>query len=397
MKKILSIFCLCCLVLTIDGWAQTAESDGFDGRFGLGVNGKQILYGYPNAQPTSYFLVRVKNPKGGYRYATNMQRSRERVFLLKSKAEQVIQAGVLIQENHFQFSAIKITEQIIPLNSLGQAALQGEQVRSFKVEYMVQNNSPMNFELGFAQFLDFKLDDNDACRMTYNQKQVSNASSFAPNGANYNITLFQDETNPAALTAILSGVATPSRGTNPDSIICGDYRDLNDQLWDWELKQKDYRDAAVVLQWNDAWIKANESKVFSFVIGVADHYSGQLAQDLDQQTANVVNESVYFDLGSSKLTATQINQLTTLLSGKDISKIVLAGFSDQVGSPEQCLRISQERVQQVEQALLEIGIDKNILESTAYGSTRAGALVGSELSSGKRKDRRVDILLILNE
>ncbi len=397
MKKILSIFSFCCLVLTIDGWAQTTESDGFDGRFGLGVNGKQILYGYPNAQPTSYFLVRVKNPKGGYRYATNMQRTRERVFLLKSKAEQVISAGVLIQENHFQFAAIQIKEQIIPLNSLGQAALQGEQVRSFMVKYLVQNNSPMDFEMGFAQFLDFKLDDNDACRMTYNQQQIVNASTFAPNGANYNITLFQDERNPAALTAILSGIDDQFSGTNPDSIICGDYRDLNDQLWDWDLKQHDYRDAAVVLQWNDVWIKANESKTFGFVIGVADHYSGELAQDLDQNTANIINKSVYFDLGSSKLSFAQLTQLKTLLSGKDISKIVLAGFSDQVGSPEQCMRISQERVKQVEQALCGIGVEKNILESTAYGSTRAGALVGSELSSGKRKDRRVDILLIINE
>jgi len=397
MKKILSIFSFCCLVLTINGWAQTIESDGFDGRFGLGVNGKQILYGYPNAQPTSYFLVRVKNPKGGYRYATNILRSRERVFLLKSKAEQVINAGILIQENHFQFAAIQIKEQIIPLNSLGQAALQGEQVRSFMVKYLVQNNSPMDFEMGFAQFLDFKLDDNDACRMTYNQQQISNASTFAPNGANYNITLFQDENNPAALTAILSGIDDQSGGTNPDSIICGDYRDLNDQLWDWDLKKHDYRDAAVVLQWNDAWIKANESKTFGFVIGVADHYSGELAQDLDQNTANIINESVYFDLGSSKLSFAQLTQLKTLLSGKDISKIVLAGFSDQVGSPEQCMRISKERVKQVEQALYGIGVEKNILESTAYGSKRAGALVGSELSSGKRKDRRVDILLIINK
>lgn len=395
MIRIITLFSL--LFVSIMLSAQVSESDGFDGRFALGMEEKQILFGYPNSQPSSYFMIRVQKPNGGFMYGTNKAKTREKATLLKSVGAIDVRNGVQVQQNKFRFSVFEILQEIIPINNLDQPALPGEVIRRYQVSYTITNQTEQDFSMGFAQFLDFKIDDNDACRMEYQQMKIDQSTILEPNEPSFSIKLYQKGFDKDAFAGELEVNKKESNTDIPSKLYFGDYRDLEPSIWDWNLSRTNYLDAALVMVWDDIILKANRSDTKSFSIGVPDFVKGgmELADTKLSEDYRFINHSLYFNLGVSKLNAAQQNALNELFVDKSIKRIIINGFSDQVGSSIQCQYVSEQRAKSVKSFIEETIGEDLPMEINAFGSTRAGVLKDDQILIGNAKDRKVDLLIEL--
>ena len=377
--------------------AQEVDSDGFDGRFALGLDGKQILFGYPSSQPTSFFMVRLEKPTGGYMYATNKQQTKQKATLLKSTAVSLFRDGVKIQQNRFQFSVFDIVQEIIPLNNMQQPALFGELVKQFQVLYRIENRTKQTYKMGFAQFLDFKIDDNDACRAELGNERISKSSVILPSSEDSRIRLFNTDYDRDGFVGELQFRSDKINVKAPERIYLGDFRDLEGAIWNWQLKKKDYLDAALVLEWADVSMQGGSNYVHSFLIGIPEFVAGSfdLLEYTGSEEKDFIHHTLYFELGSSSLSEIQVKNLDELLADKSIRKIHISGFSDQLGTNEQCDRVSKNRAESVRQFLTKnIAADFDT-ELYYFGKSRAGILTEEQLKSGNEKDRRVDLLVEL--
>lgn len=395
MKRILILLSLLLTSVTI--FAQQYNSDGVDGRFAFGMDGQQILYGYPNSQPTSYFMIRVEKPGGGYVYGSNKKDTPQKVNALKSVAELIVRDGVQVQQNRFRFSAFDILQEIIPLNNFDQPALAGEVIRKYRVDYRISNYTDQDFSMGFAQFLDFKIGDNDACRMEFQQQRVEESTIIEPHKESCTVKLYQKDFDKQGFAGELELVSGLLERPMPARLYFGDYRDLGSKIWGWKLSRTKYLDAAMVLEWDDLIVSAGQTTVNSFHLGIPAFVKGNLevSESLLFETTDFINHSLFFKLGVSQLTSEQKSTLRNLLEKKSIERIIINGFSDKVGSAKQCQLVSAQRAKAVK-TYLEQSLDINIpYEINAFGSSRAGVLKEDQQKTGNEKDRKVDLLIEL--
>lgn len=395
MKRIPTILSLLLTSLTL--FAQQYNSDGVDGRFAFGMDGQQILYGYPNSQPTSYFMIRVEKPGGGYVYGSNKKDARKKVSALRSVAELIVRDGVQIQQNKFRFSAFDILQEIIPINNFNQPALAGEVVRKYRVDYRITNYTDQDFSMGFAQFLDFKIGDNDACRMEFQEQRVEESTIIEPQNESCSVKLYQKDFDKLDFAGELELFSETLDRPMPARLYFGDYRDLEPKIWAWKLTRTKYLDAALVLEWDDLLISAGQTSVNSFNLGIPEFVKGNLevSESLLFETTDFINHSLFFELGVSQLTSEQKSTLKNLLEDKSIERIIINGFSDKVGSAKQCQLVSAQRAKSVK-TYLEQSLDMDIAyEINAFGSSRAGVLKEDQEKTGNEKDRKVDLLIEL--
>ena len=395
MKRIPALLCL--LLTSITLFAQQYNSDGVDGRFAFGMDGQQILYGYPNSEPTSYFMIRVKKPGGGYVYGTNKKDAPQKVYALKSVAELIVREGVQVQQNKFRFSAFDILQEIIPLNNVDQPALAGEVVRKYRVDYRITNYTGQDFSMGFAQFLDFKIGDNDACRMEFQQQRVEESIIIEPQNESCSVKLYQKDFDKQGFAGELELISGLLERPMPARLYFGDYRDLEPKIWDWKLSRTRYLDAAMVLEWEDLLVSAGQTSLSSFNLGIPSFVDGNLevSESLLFEKTDFINHSLFFKLGVSQLTSEQKSTLRNVLRDKSIERIIINGFSDKVGSAKQCQLVSAQRAKSVK-TYLEQSLDMNITyEINAFGSSRAGVLKEDQQKTGNEKDRKVDLLIEL--
>jgi outer membrane protein OmpA-like peptidoglycan-associated protein len=102
---------------------------------------------------------------------------------------------------------------------------------------------------------------------------------------------------------------------------------------------------------------------------------------------------VNFDTGKSTITpdsaATLDSAAAALKAAADL-KVEVAGHTDNVGTPEANLKLSQDRAQAVMTALTERGIRTDRLTAKGYGQTAPVADNRSE--DGRAKNRRVELV-----
>ena len=77
-----------------------------------------------------------------------------------------------------------------------------------------------------------------------------------------------------------------------------------------------------------------------------------------------------------------------------VSKVLIDGHTDNVGSPLANLQISRVRADDVASVLEEAGVAAGLIEVRAHGSRYPVA--GNETELGKAKNRRVTVRLIRN-
>ncbi|MFH4568934.1 OmpA family protein [Vibrio diabolicus] len=103
-----------------------------------------------------------------------------------------------------------------------------------------------------------------------------------------------------------------------------------------------------------------------------------------------------FDFGQKALSRKQQETLAALNSyvsvDDRVTKILIDGHTDSVGSSLANLSVSRTRAEQVAEALVELGIDKSMIETRAHGSRYP--IASNNSTKGQAKNRRVTLRLV---
>ena len=118
----------------------------------------------------------------------------------------------------------------------------------------------------------------------------------------------------------------------------------------------------------------------------------------DRSYAQARNLTLSFDLGQRHLTAQQTNTLgalyTYLRADKNISKVLIDGYTDNVGSNVANLTISKQRADLVAKALKKSGVEAARIEVRSHGSRYP--IASNSTPEGQAKNRRVTLRLVRN-
>lgn len=99
-----------------------------------------------------------------------------------------------------------------------------------------------------------------------------------------------------------------------------------------------------------------------------------------------------FETGSAKLTAdskAQVDNIAAILKAYPAVKIKIGGYTDNVGDPENNLKLSAARAQTVADTLVALGIAADRLEHEGYGEQFPIADNGTR--EGRAKNRRIAV------
>lgn len=147
----------------------------------------------------------------------------------------------------------------------------------------------------------------------------------------------------------------------------------------WAFIQADERNGNYVMTVSDREAMAQDISVTE----MAD----RLAKD------GLVTLSVNFDTGKATITpdsAQALDAAAGVLKAAADLRIEIGGHTDNVGTPDANLRLSQERAQAVMAALIERGIKADRLTAKGYGQTTPVA--DNRTEDGRAKNRRVELV-----
>lgn len=106
-------------------------------------------------------------------------------------------------------------------------------------------------------------------------------------------------------------------------------------------------------------------------------------------------ENVYFESGKATLTPSSFKELDGLVEYLSMRKalvIEIAGHTDNVGTPEGNLKLSQDRSNAVKAYLVKKGIAENRVVPKGYGDTQP--LASNDTDAGKQKNRRTEVRVV---
>lgn len=106
------------------------------------------------------------------------------------------------------------------------------------------------------------------------------------------------------------------------------------------------------------------------------------------------DSNVLFDIDSAIISGSgqaTLEQVAGVLSEYPKTAVIIQGHTDSTGSEEHNLRLSDRRAHAAEAHLIGRGIDPDRLRSVGYGE--AYPVASNATESGRRQNRRVDILL----
>ncbi len=106
-------------------------------------------------------------------------------------------------------------------------------------------------------------------------------------------------------------------------------------------------------------------------------------------------DNVYFDSGKATLTTSSFKELDELVEYMKLKKalsIEIAGHTDNVGTPEGNLKLSQERANAVQQYLTKKGIAAARVIPKGYGDTFP--IASNDNEAGKQKNRRTEVKVL---
>ncbi len=106
-------------------------------------------------------------------------------------------------------------------------------------------------------------------------------------------------------------------------------------------------------------------------------------------------ENVLFDTGKSTLKSSsydELNELVEFMKLKNDLKIEVAGHTDDVGSDESNLILSQQRADAVRKYLISKGINAQRITAVGYGETQPVAYNDTE--EGRKLNRRTEVRIL---
>ncbi len=111
---------------------------------------------------------------------------------------------------------------------------------------------------------------------------------------------------------------------------------------------------------------------------------------------NTTLRNVYFEFGTSQLRKESdpiLNQLLTFLTTNPNIRIEVSGHTDNIGSKQANLIVSQRRAESVKTWLVEKGIDPSRIATTGYGESRPMASNDDEVD-GRALNRRIEFRVL---
>lgn len=122
---------------------------------------------------------------------------------------------------------------------------------------------------------------------------------------------------------------------------------------------------------------------------------GTEVERVDEDTLLVHFENdVLFDVDSTRIDSDgrqTLEEMTEVLEEYSKTAVIVQGHTDSTGSEEYNDDLSERRAESVRRYLVSLGVDPNRLATMGFGETAPVASNDSE--SGRRQNRRVDILL----
>jgi peptidoglycan-associated lipoprotein len=122
---------------------------------------------------------------------------------------------------------------------------------------------------------------------------------------------------------------------------------------------------------------------------------GQSIDEMKLQEVDGVNQPIiYFGYDQYSIddagTAT-VRYFADMLNANTGKKVILQGHTDERGTPEYNLALSEKRAKAVSQAMMLFGVDQKRIEVVSFGEEQPIDNASSE--SAWRKNRRVEILI----
>ena len=109
----------------------------------------------------------------------------------------------------------------------------------------------------------------------------------------------------------------------------------------------------------------------------------------------ILLRNVFFTTGKATLenwSFPELNRVVELLNKEKTLVIEISGHTDNVGSAASNLKLSTERANKVREYILSKGIDQKRITSKGYGAAKP--IEPNTTDEGKKKNRRVDLLVI---
>lgn len=107
-----------------------------------------------------------------------------------------------------------------------------------------------------------------------------------------------------------------------------------------------------------------------------------------------VLKNIFFEFGSSEIlpqSFTEIDKLYRLLELNPNSKIKILGHTDDVGSDQDNILLSQQRAEAVRQKLISMGVNPLRIIALGYGESQP--IASNDTDDGRRSNRRTEFIL----
>ena len=122
----------------------------------------------------------------------------------------------------------------------------------------------------------------------------------------------------------------------------------------------------------------------------------EIAQVREEKRGLIIGLSdILFDFGKATLlpgTQSKLAQLGKILSGYADRRIVIEGYTDNVGSDAFNLQLSEARAESVRNALIEQGVSPDMISAVGYGKSKPVA--SNDTPHGRQQNRRVEIVVM---
>jgi outer membrane protein OmpA-like peptidoglycan-associated protein len=350
----------------------TANEKKFDGRFTIGSEGKNLLFGYPYNYSTSHFVVQV-----GHKTASNDDELGQNSSYLSGKLTTSNEKGSPKTTIEYEFEGVKIVQKLVPMNmSLTEVSAGFGQY--YWIEYTFVNNNTQAKDIHFALMLDAMIGTDDNAIVKQNSQKIALNSKLSGEEIPSSLFIFPAEGTSGATELIMGR----EKATKPDEILVGIWQHLSTEGYHPKHLHKIYtEDCALHLRWHKKTIKPKESTTLGVYLG---NTTARLTALHHQQKASVQYD-VFFEFSQYELTSESLETLAKVLERKDYAYLVIEGFTDKVGSPESNYALSQKRVQAVQNYLTENGIDTKRILIKSHGQHFAG-------KESDEKERRVSVI-----
>ena len=134
---------------------------------------------------------------------------------------------------------------------------------------------------------------------------------------------------------------------------------------------------------------------------VALRRAQELADQVSDLQARLTNRGLVLTLGDVLFDTAQatlkdggtraVERLVTFLTDYPERRVLIEGFTDEVGSDESNVRLSQRRADAVRQALLDRGIATDRVRTRGFGE--AFPVASNATAAGRQQNRRVEIVI----